>query len=73
MTSPSHCLKPCRNGLYGFSSLRNSLDLCQEKDNESLLQVGSLSLTIKGCVRVCVCVCVTQFVSSPNSLIGCQN
>ena len=42
VTSPSHCLKPCRNGLYGFSSVRNSLDLCQEKDNESLLQVGSL-------------------------------
>ena len=30
-----------RNALYGFSSTRNSLDLChqREKDNESLLQV----------------------------------
>ena len=28
-----------RNSLYGFSSARNSMDLCQEKDRESLLQV----------------------------------
>ena len=29
-----------------------------------------VSLTIKGCVRLCVCLSLT---SPPNSLIGCQN
>ena len=30
-----------RNSLYGFASTRNSLELCQEKDRESLLQVNN--------------------------------
>ena len=30
-----------RHGLYGFASARNSLEMCREKDRESLLQCNN--------------------------------
>ena len=60
----------CRDG-WMDSNLSHILLLQILSDRTTTdMFIMTLSLTIKGCVRVWVCVCVT---SSPSSLIGCQN